>query len=169
VKTYSKIKIICLMFLLASSVAMADWDVDLTRRKEMRQKQDLAAPGEAQKEKGFLDALFQPGEPIQDVVILNTESGFVPNTFRARVGMRYNVHVVNINEKEKNVSFVLDAFSEHHATYYGKVKTFKMEPKKEGIYSFQCPETSTEGRLVVYPALNSNGPGVELRQPASQR
>jgi hypothetical protein len=57
---------------------------------------------------------------------------------------------VNVNEKEKNVSFILDGFSEHHATYYGKIKSFRLEPKKEGVYSFQSPETSAEGKLVVF-------------------
>jgi len=97
----------------------------------------------------FVDRLFDPGQPSQDIVILNTERGFVPNTIRVRKDARYTVHVVNVNEKEKNVSFILDGFSEHHATFFGKVRAFRLEPKKEGVYSFLSPETSAEGRFIV--------------------
>ena len=120
-----------------------------------------AEAASAPAKKGVFDTLFDAGEPIQDIVILHTDKGFVPSTVRVRKGGRYKVTVVNVNEREKNVSFILDGFSEHHATYYGKVKTFTLEPKKEGTYSFQSPETSSEGKLVVF------NPQVTLRAPAS--
>ena len=41
-----------------------------------------------------------------------------------------------------NVSFVLDSFSEYHATFYGKIKSFVIRPVKEGVYKFVSPETS---------------------------
>lgn len=105
----------------------------------------------------FVDRLFDPGQPSQDIVILNTERGFVPNTIRVRKDARYTIHVVNVNEKEKNVSFILDGFSEHHATFFGKVRAFRLEPKKEGVYSFLSPETSAEGRFIV---VNDGAPAV---------
>lgn|GEM_PF-1042494 len=108
-----------------------------------------------------LKKLVQVSEPGQEIVILQTEKGFVPDTVRMRKDARYTVHVVNVNEKEKNVSFILDAFSEHHATYFGKVRTFTLEPKKDGVYSFQSPETAAEGRLIVY----TQEP--QVREPAS--
>lgn len=112
-------------------------------------------------DKGLLDVLFDKGEPVQEIVILNTEKGFVPSTVRVRKDGRYKISVVNVNEKEKNVSFILDGFSEHHATYFGKVKTFLLEPKKDGVFSFQSPETGTEGKLVVF------APQITVRTPAS--
>ena len=111
--------------------------------------------------KGLFDTIFDSGEPVQDIVILHTERGFTPSTVRVRKNGRYRVSVVNVNEKEKNVSFILDGFAEHHATYYGKVKTFMLEPKKEGAYSFQSPETSAEGKLIVF------NPQISVRAPAS--
>jgi hypothetical protein len=111
--------------------------------------------------KGLFDTIFDSGEPVQDIVILHTERGFTPSTVRVRKNGRYRISVVNVNEKEKNVSFILDGFSEHHATYYGKVKTFMLEPKKEGAYSFQSPETSAEGKLIVF------NPQISMRAPAS--
>lgn len=111
--------------------------------------------------KGIFDTLFDAGEPVQDIVIMQTEKGFVPATVRVRKNGRYKIHVVNVNEKEKNVSFILDGFSEHHATYYGKIKTFELEPKKEGAFSFQSPETSAEGKLVVF------NPEISIRTPAA--
>jgi hypothetical protein len=112
-------------------------------------------------DKGLLGALFDAGQPVQEIVILNTEKGFVPNTVNVRKDGRYKIHVVNVNEKEKNVSFILEGFSEYHATAYGKVKTFVLEPKKDGVFSFQSPETAAEGHLVVF------NPQMTFRNPAA--
>ena len=67
-----------------------------------------------------------------------------------------------MNEKEKNVSFILDAFSEHHGTFYGQPKEFNIIPKAEGIFSFQCPETAKQGKIVVTGAEDAS------RKPASK-
>ncbi|MEZ4872157.1 MAG: cupredoxin domain-containing protein [Bdellovibrionales bacterium] len=121
----------------------------------------------ATQEAGFFETIFESSAPLQEVVVMNTKKGFVPATVRLRQGMNYKFHVVNINEEERNVSFVMDAFSEHHATYFGNIKTFILSPKKEGVFSFQCPETSAQGKLVVYPSYNMDD-SMELRQPASR-
>ena len=57
---------------------------------------------------------------------------------------------------------MLDAFSEHHATFYGKIKSFVIRPQKEGVYKFVSPETAAQGKLVVAPD-EKNG-----RVPASE-
>ncbi len=146
-------------------MAYAEWNVDLSRRQKTVQAKDMQEVRKpaAADERSFIDVIFQPGEPVQEIVVLNTDKGFVPSSVRVRQGLKYKIHVVNVNEKEKNVSFVLDSFGEHHATYYGKIKSFYLEPKKEGVYSFECPETSSEGRMIVLAA-----PGAQnLRVPAS--
>ena len=156
--------IILMLFTLPTQ---ADWKVDFSRRtKEIKQRDHVTPEGQQEKESMF-DFIFSSAEPIQDVVILNTDRGFVPATLRAREGAQYRIHIVNVNEKDKNVSFVMDSFSEHHATYYGQIKTFIIRPKKEGVYTFQSPETSAQGRLVVYPQ-KSSGEVTELRAPASE-
>jgi hypothetical protein len=172
-----------------SNSAFAEWSIDLSRRTQQMRKQDLnRSPAavkrydgegaqeikvegvpvgdESEPERSFVDRIFDPGEPTQDIVILNTERGFVPNTIRIRKDGRYMVHVVNVNEKEKNVSFILDGFSEHHATFFGKVKTFKLEPRKEGVYSFMSPETAVEGRFIVFTS-GPQAPGVRLPATAA--
>lgn len=112
-----------------------------------------------QPQESVLTKVFkQITEPAQTIVIMNTESGFVPDTLRLRKGANYRIHVVNINDSKKNLSFTLDAFSEHHATYFGKDKSFDLSPKVDGVFSFQCPETAKQGKIVVY------GDG---REPAS--
>lgn len=166
-----------------SSSAFADWGVDFSRRAKDMRDADLSEAaqvgrypasaggtvivGEPAQEKtqskGLLDTLFDTGEPVQEIVILNTDRGFVPASVHVRKNGRYKVHVVNVNDKDKNISFILDGFSEHHATYYGKVKTFMLEPKQEGIFSFQSPETAAEGRLVVF------NPQVSVREPAGEK
>lgn len=164
--------------------ANAQWTVDFSRREaemgsrkvEMREPtsyQDVVTsePASAD-ESGLFDKIFQPSAPTQEVVILNTEQGFVPSTIRVKEGGSYKVTVVNVNEKSKNISFVLDSFSEHHATFYGKLKSFMLTPKREGVYTFVSPETSAQGRLVVQPSGATQGPAhspstPELRAPAS--
>lgn len=165
----------CLIAVTAVTVvAKADgWKVDFSRRTQATRSEDLRAPAstempvdaapEAQKQPGFFESLFQPTDIAQEIVVLNTEKGFIPSTINVRKGMNYQIHVVNVNEKEKNVSFVLDSFSEHHATYYGKIKSFVIRPQKEGVFRFNSPETSAMGKLVVIPTT-----GAEARMPASE-
>ena len=164
------ISLAALLLAFATPVS-ADWKLDLSRRQKSVRSEDLKQAAEVttetQKPSGLFEAIFDSKEPMQELVIINTEKGFLPANVRVRKGARYLVHVVNVNEKEKNVSFVLDAFSEHHATYFGKVKSFRIEPKKEGVFSFQCPETSAEGRIVVYAPVTAPPPA-SIRSPASR-
>lgn len=183
---FTKTLVLSAAVIVVGSSAHAEWTVDFSRRTRASRENELndaakaraaydrapasAAPvspsvsvaEENQKSKGVFETIFETGEPIQEIVILNTEKGFVPSTVRVRKNGRYKVTVVNVNEKEKNVSFILDGFSEHHATYYGKTKTFLLEPKKDGVYSYQSPETAAEGKLVVF------NPQATIRVPASE-
>lgn len=90
-----------------------------------------------------------PAEPTHEIVILNTETGFIPEKVQVKRGEVYQVHVVNLNLKEKNVSFLMDSFTQSHNTVYGQKKTFKIDPQVEGIYSYQCPETGIQGQMIV--------------------
>ncbi len=149
------------------NIAYADWKIDLSRRQKTVQRtesQEEASKAVTVGDRTIMDSIFDSTEPQQEIVLLNTEKGFVPSSIRLKKGLKYMIHVVNVNDKEKNVSFVLDAFGEHHATYFGKITSFRLDPKKEGVYSFQCPETSLEGRLTV---INPPAPAVG-RVPASE-
>ena len=172
VKTCSKL--FAAVLLTATFSARAEWKVDFSRRTKEVRTQDLRAPASSDASPeivptpggapppSFFESLFQNGDVAQEIVVLNTEKGFVPSSIRVKKGLNYQIHVVNVNEKEKNVSFVLDSFSEHHATYYGKIKSFVIRPQKEGVYKFVSPETSAQGKLVVFPS------GPENRVPASE-
>ncbi len=157
--------------------ASAEWSVDFSRRTQESRSEDLRAPASTaselpidvaptpmiqRPEPTFVESLFQTGDVAQEIVILNTERGFIPSSVQVKRGQNYEIHVVNVNEKNKNVSFVLDSFSQHHATYFGKIKSFIIRPQKEGVYRFVSPETSAQGKVVVYPG------GVENRTPASE-
>lgn len=158
---------ICILLILTTSTTTwADWSIDFSRRTNELRKKDLETPKNAKKEPGIFDSFFDSAEPVQELVIMNTKKGFIPSTINVKTDRHYKINVVNINEDDKNVSFVLDAFSEHHATYYGQLKTFMINPKKEGIYSFQCPETSAQGRLIVYPGKDKDD--LLMRAPASE-
>jgi hypothetical protein len=159
-----------ILILAAGFGAQADWKVDLSRRTQETRSQDLREPASSDApivvdppKSGFFESLFESGQIAGEIVVLNTEKGFVPSTIRVKKGLAYQIHVVNVNEKDKNVSFVLDSFSEHHATFYGKIKTFTIRPQKEGVFKFVSPETSAQGKLVVFPAS-----GPENRVPASE-
>lgn len=156
--------------IFAFSVLAEDWKVDFSRRFPEPKKEELREPaserpveaaGSTAGAPGFFDAVFQNSDPAQEIVVMNTEKGFIPSQIRVRQGQNYKVYIVNVNENEKNVSFVLDSFSEHHATYYGKIKSFIIHPQKEGVYRFMSPETSAQGKLVVVPEEKNN------RLPAS--
>lgn len=168
--TFTRVKIfisLLLALFLSNGASAQEWKLDLSRRikdpppKELSQGATETASG-----KNFLASLFDSSEPTQELVILNTDKGFVPATVRVRQDGSYRIHVVNVNDREKNVSFVLDAFSEHHATYFGKIKTFEIRPKRSGVFRFVSPETAAQGRLVVYPASETQP--VDQRLPASE-
>ena len=166
-------RVVSIFFLIGlNTVALAEWNIDFSRRTKELRHSEYSTPTNAKTEKSMFEHIFESSTPVQDVVLLNTDKGFMPANFRVRQGVSYRVHVVNINKKARNVSFIMDAFSEHHATYYGKLKSFTITPKKEGIYTFQCPETSAQGRLVVMPRkgrpMHGVPEGVELRSPASK-
>jgi hypothetical protein len=137
------------------------WDVDMSRRQKdlnkYEQEYTARLPASLMNNnqkvlptKNILERALEVSEPEQEIVILNTANGFVPHSIRLKKEGSYKIIVVNVNEKEKNVSFIMDAFSEHHATYFGQVKTFNISPKLEGVFSFQSPETAAQGKVIVY-------------------
>ncbi len=151
-------------FLFSSAQA---WEVDFSRRRvqfdKVKNEDRLPASLKEDRSDAVLSKVFDSVEPAQDVVIMNTDKGFVPEVVRLRKGGSYRIHVVNVNSKEKNVSFVLDAFSEHHSTLFGEQKTFTVAPKTDGIFSYQCPETAIQGKFIIY----SDSMGGD-RKPASE-
>lgn len=168
-KNYIKF-IITLAVLLFAQLSFAEWSIDFSRRAQSVKPEDMKMDyKKSEQEKSVFETVFEASTPVQELVILNTENGFVPASIHLKVGRRYKFNVVNVNTKNKNLSFVMDAFSEHHSTYYGVLKSFTIQPKKEGVYSFQCPESSAQGRLVVYPEVKNNAqPSITQRVPASE-
>jgi hypothetical protein len=131
------------------------FEIDFSRRQlelnQVRDESRIPASLETRKETlSLIETVSDPSLPAEDIVIIQTETGFVPSTLRLKRDRRYKIHVVNVNEKSKNVSFVMDSFSEFHSTVFGSETSFFITPKKEGIYSFISPETSAKGQLVIY-------------------
>jgi FtsP/CotA-like multicopper oxidase with cupredoxin domain len=169
----SKIAIACTSLTLAAlsvftfSTAFA-WEVDMSRRKldfdRVSDQNRLPASVKTEEDTTTLfGKVFDSVEPTQDIVILNTAKGFVPDTVRVKKGSSYRIHVVNVNQTDKNVSFVLDAFSEHHNTVFGQERSFTLNPKVDGIFSYQCPETAVQGKFIVI-----SNPSESDRKPASK-
>lgn len=155
-------KLVAASFLV--SVPASAWEIDMSRRQvdfnRVQNQERLPASVKSSEPAGLLDNVFESTGPTQDIVIMNTEKGFVPETVYLKKGGSYRIHVVNVNEKEKNLSFVLDAFSEHHNILYGKAKTFTVTPKADGVFTYQCPETALQGKFVIASP--------EQRKPASR-
>ena len=140
------------------SIQAGDWSVDLSRRQvDFDRIENSRMPATAvtpmkKSDEELLSAVKKIVNPIdisQDIVILQTESGFIPETIQLKKDVTYKLHVVNLNKKEKNVSFMMDAFSQTHSTVYGQVKSFVVHPKIDGVFSYQSPETGFEGKAVV--------------------
>lgn len=155
-----------ILFLVGLSSPVMAWEVDFSRRQvdfeKVKNEDRLPASIQEDQSAKILSKVFESVEPTQDIVIMNTDKGFVPDTVRLRRGNNYRIHVVNVNGKEKNVSFVLDAFSEHHNTVFGEQKTFQVTPKADGIFSYQCPETAVQGKFIIF-----SDPVSSDRRPAS--
>ena len=149
-----KIAKLCISFFaFFGSVAVKAWDVDLSRRKtdfeRIEDKQRLPANVDVKDNFLNVSALIDPMLPVQDVVVLSTENGFVPDKIHLRRGQSYRINLVNINDQKRNTSFILDDFAENHATPYGVNKSFEIKPQKVGEYVFHSPETSFRGRVIV--------------------
>ena len=145
------------LFLADSALSI---EIDFSRRRQ-KMAQDEAVPPMQGADLGLVGEFLGVSSPNREVVILNTEKGFVPQTLRLERNEKYTVYVVNVNHKYKNISFVLDSHAQYHSTYFGKLKKFEIKPSSEGVFSFQCPETSAEGRLVIY--------SVDKEQKVNQR
>ena len=97
----------------------------------------------------YLEGILERQAPAQEIVIMHTKGGFFPANVQIYKDRRYKVHVVNVHKGSKNVSFMLDSFSQHHGTFFGEPVSFTIEPRQEGLFGFQCPETAAKGNLVV--------------------
>ncbi len=164
-------KVYLFAFLITfTATAMADWKIDLSRRQKDLQRLDLERMAAEEKKQGPLEQIFDKEMPKEEVVIANTDKGFVPNVLRLKKDQIYQVSVVNVNKNKKNVSFMLDAFAEHHGTYFGDVVTFTVKPQKEGLFQFYCPEAEFIGKVLVYGPEDQLQPvpAIQVRQPAQQ-
>ena len=151
VLNFTKLLAFTLSFFL--HVHVKAWEIDLSRRsKDLEQKSSIfQKPVQDSNENNPAEAILDGFGPSQEIVIMNTDHGFVPETVRLRKGTSYKLHIINVNEKEKNVSFILDAFNEHAGTYFGQPKVLTINPKVDGIFTFVCPETAKLGHLVIVP------------------
>ena len=160
-----------LIHLSLASLAYGDWSIDFSRRQKDLMELERQKEVYKEEKKSILDMVTDRQEPRQDIVIINTKDGFHPKRISVKRGQKYRVHVVNINQDKKNVSFMMDAFSQHHGTYFGEEKVFEIEPRKEGLFDFQCPETLAKGQVVVYASdapIESPLETIKLRRPASE-
>jgi hypothetical protein len=157
--------------LVFSSSAMAEWMIDFSRRQKDLVELEKQQTVYQEEKKTILDMVTDRQSPMEDLVIINTQKGFQPEKVQVKRNQRYRVHVVNVNKDMKNVSFMMDAFSQHHGTYFGEEVVFEIEPRREGLFDFQCPETSAKGQFVVFASdvpIESPLESIELRRPASE-
>lgn len=146
--------IISAALILFFAKSLFAFEIDFSRRKPFMKNNEVQ--GEAPQavktpEPTSVEKIKDNFEASQDIVILNTDKGFIPKNLSLKEGVKYRINVVNVNDKEKNVSFIMSAFAQYHGTAYGQITSFEVVPQKEGVYTYQCPETSLEGKVVVTP------------------
>ncbi len=166
-----KTLILVIFSTMLTTAAYGDWMIDFSRRQKDMIELEKQKQIYKEEKKSVLDMVTDRQEPMQDIVIINTRDGYHPKRIQVKRGQRYRVHVVNVNKAHKNVSFMLDAFSQHHGTYFGDEIVFEIEPRKEGLFDFQCPETKAKGQFVVYASdapIESPLETIKLRRPASE-
>lgn len=164
-------KLVLFSFFFFAQIRIHALEIDLSRRQTSPTKiQNIRLPASVFKntndikDSDLLNVMknaVNPVMPETEIVILNTEKGFVPEKLYLKLGSVYNIHVVNVNVKVKNSSFLMDSFTQSHNTSYGDVKDFVIVPKAEGVFSYQCPETGFQGKVIVVPEADQ-------RKPASQ-
>lgn len=166
IKLFFRTMLFTFFYLVHFKVHASDWQIDLSRRQtDFNRIQNTRMPannkpksaelGQAVKADSEIVAAIKsainPAEPTQDIVIIQNEKGFVPDQMYLKKGEVYQIHVVNLNPKEKNVSFLMDSFSQAHNTVFGVIKTFIIQPKVEGVFSYQSPETGVSGKVIIVP------------------
>ncbi len=165
------------IFILATvftSVAQAsEWKIDFSRRFQPDEKVEIVFPPDRNQSRRtpasaapvqFVKEVLLENDPAPEIVILSTEKGFVPSSVQLKEGQAYRFHVVNVNEGQKNISFVMEPFHQHHATYNGQIRTFTIKPESSGVFRFSSPETAAMGKVVVSPKEEPPA----LRMPASE-
>jgi plastocyanin domain-containing protein len=163
--------LIFILSLAFTGIAQAEWKIDFSRRTEALAEIEKRQEIYKEENKSILDMVTDRQSPMQDLVIIHTARGFQPGKISVKRNQRYRVHVVNIAKDNKNVSFMLDAYSQHHGTYFGEEVVFEIEPRKEGMFEFLCPETAARGQMVVYASdvpIESPLENIRLRNPASE-
>ena len=155
-------KFFLFLFCSFAHIEVKAFDVDFSRRtkeikRSFRGPANVNDNSETTTDSSTTESFFQSVDPSQDIVIALTENGFIPSKFSVRKNQRYNLHIVNLNPQQKNASFILDAFSEHHGIYFSNLVKIEIRPKVEGPFSFESPEVGKKGLLIVLPESASAG------------
>ncbi len=148
-KKFTKLFII-LAATLFTAGSFAEWKIDLSRRAKHIgvQKYIEVIPKEEKKE--VFKYYHSNKHPIQELVIMQTAKGFVPESVSLRAGVQYRVYLVNVDKSVKNSSFILPKFSQYHSMYFGNAKSFIIHPQEEGVFKFESPETQNIGKIIVH-------------------
>lgn len=165
-KRYIKICLYLAAVILLLGSKMQAWEVDFSRRANdlATKSSDVVAWPSAPKigdeflAESPLKQMFTSLDVGQVIALLQTEEGFVPNTLRLKRDTTYKIHIVNVNEKFKNTSFILDAFGQSFGTYFGKTKSFELAPKVSGTFTFISPETGAQGKIIVFSDKETSTP-----------
>lgn len=151
-----------------TNIKVKAWDIDFSKRQvDFTSVKDERIPAsqntvETATENEAADtaidmiaSALKPIEPSQEVIIMQTAQGFVPDKIQLTKGVTYRFHIVNLDPQFKNTSFLFDAFSQSHNTVYGQPKSFVVTPRAEGLFSYQSPETSRQGQVVIVDDVRS--------------
>ena len=75
--TFTRLVIPFLVLLMLSPVSYGDWSIDLSRRQNQMKANEMKQATVEDERGSFLDLVLHKGEPLQELVIINTKDGFV--------------------------------------------------------------------------------------------
>jgi heme/copper-type cytochrome/quinol oxidase subunit 2 len=93
--------------------------------------------------------LFQSPRLSKEVVLLHTDTGFVPKSLVLDTAHVFELTVVNVNSRTKAASFFIDEFGVQQAMPYAETKKVHLIPKQSGKYFVVSPESGFEAHVIV--------------------
>lgn len=153
------------------SLSIQAWEVDFSRRINLEESKEvikeLRWPASQKTNEELFSGISQEGlsksyDSATIITVMQTEEGFVPNTIRLKKDGTYKIYIINVNEKFKNASFILDAFNKSFGTFFAKPKNFEITTTANGIFTFLSPESGAQGKLIVYSDKDLSPPTLTL-------
>lgn len=103
----------------------------------------------------WADEVLQGPRIETDLVIIHTESGFIPSQLVLNTKQAFNLYIVNTHPFKKTSSFQIEGFGVSGEMPFSKEKKITLKPKKAGLYTLVSLESNYQVRLIVLDVLKN--------------